>query len=275
MSRNARLSARILLLWARLPHCTGGRYARHRTLPVPRPAQPTCPRPVDLGRDRPDRLAATEARLAALPAPTDADRFALAGVRFLGAVEEALHLRWNMGLSPTLSCLPFFALPIPDNPNPPPFQPAMFADLFRNATERMPGVAAPLAEIADDSSFGLEIDLGDLWFDIDGNGARDPGESALDVIGPMLMGWQWSERDPASPAPVVRFDVADAAWLSAYSQFIQGFGNTLLAYDPTAAITEVAGARPPSMRCATARSSRRCWAARPTGSTWPPSCCAR
>jgi hypothetical protein len=188
-------------------------------------------------------LAATEARLAALPAPTDEERFALGGVRFLGAVEQALHRRWTMGTLPGLSGIPFFSLPIPDNPNPPPFQPAMIADIFRDATARMPGVSAPLAEIPGDSSFGLEIDLADLWFDIDGDGKRGTGEGALDIIGPMLLGWRWSERDPATPAPVVRFDVADAAWLSAYSHFIAGFGNTLLAYDPTTPITEVMGAR--------------------------------
>jgi hypothetical protein len=188
-------------------------------------------------------LAATEARLAALPAPTDEERFALGGVRFLGAVEQALHRRWTMGTLPGLSGIPFFSLPIPDNPNPPPFQPAMIADIFRDATARMPGVSAPLAEIPDDSSFGLEIDLADLWFDIDGDGKRGTGEGAPDIIGPMLLGWRWSERDPATPAPVVRFDVADAAWLSAYSHFIAGFGNTLLAYDPTTPITEVMGAR--------------------------------
>ena len=164
-------------------------------------------------------------------------------MRFLGAVEEALHQRWNMGLLPSMSGMPFFSLPIPDNPNPPPFQPGMIADLFRKAADRMPGVSGPLAEIPDASSFGLEIDLADLWFDIDGSGQRDTGEGALDIIGPMLLGWQWSERDPATPAPVVRFDVADAAWLSAYSHFITGFGNMLLAYDPTTPITEVMGAR--------------------------------
>jgi hypothetical protein len=107
----------------------------------------------------------------------------------------------------------------------------------------MPGVADPLAAIPDDSAFGLEIDLADLWFDIDGDGRRSTSEGALDAFGPMLLGWRWSERDPATPAPVVRFDVADAAWLSAYSHFIGGFGNTLLAYDPTTPITEVMGAR--------------------------------
>ncbi len=188
-------------------------------------------------------LAATEARLAALPAATDEERFALAGVRFLGAVEDALQMRWSVGLTPSLSGLPVFRLPIPENPQAQPFQPAMVATLFRDITDRMTGVSAPLAEIADSSAFGLEIDLADLWFDIDSNGTRAPGEDALAVIGPMLLGWRWDQRDPATAAPVIRFDAADAAWLSAYSHFLAGFGNVLLAYDPTVAITEVTTAR--------------------------------
>ncbi len=188
-------------------------------------------------------LAATEARLAARPTLTDADRFALAGVRFLGALEAALRLRWNTGILPGLADMPVFRLPIPDNPDPPAVRPAAFAELFRDMTDRMAGVAAPLSDIPDTSAFGLEIDLGDLWFDIDGNGTRTPGEDAFDVVGPMLLGWQWSGRDPALPSPVIRFDAADAAWLSAYSHFIAGLGNTLLAYDPTTAITEITAAR--------------------------------
>jgi hypothetical protein len=164
-------------------------------------------------------------------------------VRFLGAVEGALQLRWTMGLRPDLVGIPFFTLPVPENPAPPPFEPAMIAGLFRDAVDRMPGVAEPLAAIPEDSAFGLEIDLADLWFDIDGSGTRGDGEDALDAFGPMLLGWRWAERDPATPAPVVRFDVADAAWLAAYSHFITGFGNMVLAYDPTAAITDITAAR--------------------------------
>lgn len=188
-------------------------------------------------------LKPVEARLAALPDPTDNDRFALAGVRFLAAVEEALQLRWQVGLLPNLSGMPFFSLPVPENPSPVPFQPPMIADLIRGIDVRMEGVRSPLAAISDTSAMLVEIDLADLWLDIDGSGTRSPGEDLMEVAGTALIGWQWAERDTATPAPVIRFDVADAAWLSAYSHLISGFSDTLLTYDPTTAIAEIGAAR--------------------------------
>lgn len=186
---------------------------------------------------------ATAARLSALPDPSDAEKFALGGLRFLGAAETALQLRWNVGLLPNLSGMPFLSLPMPDNPDATPFQPGMIADLFHGVAADMDEVRAPLATIPATSDMALEINLGDLWFDINASGSRDQDEDLLTVAGPMLLGWQWLDRDPATPAPVIRFDVADVAWLQAYSHFLSGFSEALLAYDPTQAITEVGTAR--------------------------------
>jgi hypothetical protein len=45
--------------------------------------------------------------------------------------------------------------------------------------------------------------------------------------------------DGAGKAPTVRFDTSDAAWLSAYAHLLSGVGETILALDPTSAITRV------------------------------------
>jgi hypothetical protein len=188
-------------------------------------------------------LGPTEARLAALPSPTEAERFALGGVRFLLALEDTLQLRWSAGIPPSMTGLPALSLPLAENPNAPPFDPASIAALFRDVAARMPGVVEPLATLPEGSDFTLTIDLGDLWFDIDGDGQRSPGEGLVEVAGPMLFGWQWQERDPSTPTPVIAFDLADAAWLSAYAHLLSGVSNAVLAYDPTQAITTVLGAR--------------------------------
>lgn len=188
-------------------------------------------------------LAATETRLAALPAPTDADRFALGGVRFLRTVEGALQLRWQTGLSEQMTMLPFLRLPIPENPSPVAFDPAAIATLFKNVSTGMDAARAPLSEIAPAADFGVEITLSDLWFDINMNATRDAGEDMLSVAGPMIMGWAWADRDPATPAPTIRFDGADAAWLSAYTHLLGGISDIILAYDPTAPITRTINAR--------------------------------
>lgn len=188
-------------------------------------------------------LTATETRLASLPAPTDADRFALGGVRFLRSVEQALQLRWQTGLSEPLTLLPFLRLPIPENPAPTAFDPSAIASLFKNVSLGMDAARAPLSKIAPTADFGVEISFKDIWFDINANSARDSGEDLLAVMGPMIMGWQWDARDPATPAPVIRFDAADAAWLSAYTHLLGGLSDMILAYDPTDPITRITDAR--------------------------------
>ena len=70
-------------------------------------------------------LTATEARLTALPAPTDADRFALGGVQFLRAIEGSFQDRWKAGLTDPTGMMPLLRLPIPDNPTPAAFDPGL------------------------------------------------------------------------------------------------------------------------------------------------------
>lgn len=182
-------------------------------------------------------------RLSALTAPTEADRFALGGLLFLRATESALQARWKVGLSDSLAMIPFLRLPVPENPAPQPFDPALITSIFRQAADGMEAARAALAPIPEGADFGVEIALSDLWFDINASGTRDPGEDLAEVAGPLVMGWRWAQRDPATPLPVVRFDGSDVAWLAAYTHLLSGLSEIVLAYDPTASITRVTEAR--------------------------------
>jgi len=188
-------------------------------------------------------LTAVEARLAALPAPTNADRFALGGVRFLRTVEGAVQRRWQHGVTDSMAMLPFLRLPLDENPAPAAFAPEVIADLFRDVAAGMADARAPLAGIADGAEFGVEIALADLWFDVNANGTRDAGEDLLQIAGPMILGWRWDQRDPAAALPVIRFDSADAAWLTAYTHLLGGLAQTVLAFDPTAPLARMMQAR--------------------------------
>ena len=187
-------------------------------------------------------LAATQKRLAALTTPSDAENFALGGVLFLGALESAMQKRWTSGMTDSTGVLPFLRTPIPENPNPGPPDPALVAAVFADTATAMDTARAPLAAIPDTSDFGVELSLADVWFDINANAARDAGEGMVDVLGPMLMGWQWENRDANTPPPVIRFDVADAAWLSAYTHMLGGISDMVLAYDPTEALIQTISA---------------------------------
>lgn len=180
-------------------------------------------------------IAATEARLAAIPAPANEELFALAGLRFLGGVEAALQLRWQTGIRADWSELPILRLPIPENSTARPFEAGDFTTLITDLDADMEAARAALADLGD-KPFALEIRLADLWFDINMNGARDEGEGVENVAGLLAGG-----RIRGVPVidPVIRFDTADAAWLAAYTHFLSGFATTALAYDPEPAIQRV------------------------------------
>lgn len=182
-------------------------------------------------------LEATRARLAAMPAPTEAERFGLGSVTFLRAIERTLQARWRVGMNSSDSELPVLRLPVPPNPNPEPFTPDFVAALFAEVSADMDIARAALAAVPAGSDFGVELTLGDLWFDIDGDGARGDGEALVQVAGGALLG---PGMAPAGiEAVVIRFDAADAIWLEAYTHFLSGVSAAVLAYDPTNAIATV------------------------------------
>lgn len=181
-------------------------------------------------------LKATEERLAALPQPNPPDLFALAGLRFLSGVESALQLRWQTGLQADWSELPILRLPIPQNPDARPFTGADLGTLLTGIDKDMEAAREALAQLGD-QQFVLEIAVGDLWFDINMNGTRDPGEDVGEVAGLTLGTGRMASVQMIAPA--VRFDTADAAWLSAYTHLLSAFTHTALAYDPAAAVDRV------------------------------------
>jgi hypothetical protein len=184
-----------------------------------------------------DGLAAAEEALTALPDPTPSDHLALGGVRFLRGVERALQLRWRVGMAggvPETLGLPLLRLPVPENPAPEPFAPAMIEDLLLGVEADMAGAIEALAEVGE-ADAALLLPLGEVWLDIDGNGARGEGEGLLEVAGWAVSGGFGEEL----PDVTVRFDTADAAWLSAYAHLLSGLAETGLALDPTAAVARV------------------------------------
>ncbi len=187
-------------------------------------------------------LAATESRLAALPSPSEADRFALGGIRFLRTVEGTYQTRYRTGMDDPTGMVPFLRLDQGAAPDAT-FSPRDVAALFDGVATGMAAARAPLTDLATGPEFALTIRLGDLWFDVNADGTRTPDEDLMALLGPALLGWRWFDRDPATPAPTITFDRADAAWLSAYTHLLEGVANIILAYDPTDALTRATAAR--------------------------------
>ncbi len=184
-------------------------------------------------------LAAAEARLAALPAKTPDDLFLLGGVRFLRGVEKTLQLRWQHSMVLGGVDMPVLRLPVPANRNAKPFEPGLIAALFATLRQDMAQSRAALDQIPPDAEIGVRVDLRALWFDVNMNGTRDPGEGVLALGANTLMAR--ANKDPnygAGQSPV-RFDSADVAWLSAYTHLLSAVSELVLAYDPTTSIASV------------------------------------
>ncbi len=178
-------------------------------------------------------LAGAEASLAT-QAPSPARNFALGGVRFLGAIEKTLQMRYRHNADFGRLGLPVLRLPLPPNPDAAPFDPALVTDLFRGVTEDM--AQARTAWTGAEGGFGVTVDLAKIWFDINENGAEDPGEQLLATAGAAL---GQGAPEGADDALVIRFDSADAAWLRAYTYLLEAVGHLVLAFDPTEVIDEV------------------------------------
>lgn len=183
-------------------------------------------------------LAATETMLAALPDKTSSDMFALGGVRFLGAVEGALQSLYATQINremAEMSDLPFLRLPLPPNPEATPFRPELIAEVFEASLADLDASLTALDTITDADNVAVTINTADIWFDINANGTREPGEGLLEVAGTQLNRGLDADAKP----PVITFDTADAAWLSAYAHLLSGVSETILALDPTSAIQRV------------------------------------
>lgn len=185
-------------------------------------------------------LRGAEAAILADPARDASDLFGLGAVRVLAGVERALQLRWRVGMSGGLaemSGLPILRLPLEENPAPEPFEAAMIEDLFLGVSGDMGSALEALGAI--EGEVAVVVDTGALWFDVDADGARGPGEGVLDVLGTTLSG---GFGEPLPPV-TVRFDTADAAWLAAYAHLLSGVSEGVLALDPAEAVGRVLEAR--------------------------------
>ena len=188
-------------------------------------------------------LASTEAALASKPAPDANDLFALGGVRFLRAIEKTLQARYRHGLSGRTMDVPVLRLDVAENPAAEPFYPELIQEIFTGVISDMALAEEPLGMISDDAVVGVRIDLADLWFDINMNDARDRGEGIVELAAGGIIPRRFGQGGNTAP-PTIRFDTADVAWLRAYTHFLSGLSDLVLAYPPAEAIELVLSSHP-------------------------------
>ncbi|AXX99016.1 hypothetical protein [Profundibacter amoris] len=187
-------------------------------------------------------LVGAVAQLSAQTGKTPSDQFALGALHFLRGIEKTLQVRWEYNATIDDLDLPVLRLPVPPNPDAKPFRADLITGLFAELLKDMDASRAALAEIPDGADVALDLNLANLWFDINMNGKRDLGEGVIEVGANTLMGEiNFGEMDGIPPMDV-RFDTADVAWLTAYTHMVSAAGEMVVAFDPTEAIETVMNA---------------------------------
>ncbi len=182
-------------------------------------------------------LAETAARLSLRENPTPSDQFALGGVNFLRAVERTLQTRYTYGVNEDISRildLPLLRMSSFVSPAPKPFTPDVIETLLSEAVADFDRALTSLDTVTDADDVAVTIDIADIWFDIDSSGTRESDETLSAALNAEMNGAFASDA-----SLTVKFDTADAAWLSAYAHLLSGFAETMLSLDTSEAITTV------------------------------------
>lgn len=170
---------------------------------------------------------------------TPSDQFALGALHFLRGIEKTLQLRWDHNATLPDLDLPVLRLPVLPNPTAKPFRASLITDIFTGLLADMDASRAALAKVPKGADLALDLDLADLWFDINMNNNRGPGEGIIEVGAMTLMGHPDLGDAEAVQAMQVRFDTADLAWLTAYTHMLSAAAEVVVAFDPTKAIASV------------------------------------
>lgn len=167
---------------------------------------------------------------------SEENKFLLGGVKALSAIEYILQVRYN-NYSGELPIIPGGRANLSPNPDAV-FDPAFIEVAMKGALKNLKQAEIVLASVVG-KEFSVEVNLVDLWFDINANGKRDAGEDLVAQLSE-LPGFARGDKGKST---IVRFDSADAYWLAAYVQALSGSAELVLALDPTSAIKTIIDGR--------------------------------
>lgn len=160
--------------------------------------------------------------------PDNADaRLGLGVIRFMRAIENLSQGLYTYGLKPPASFMvPALRLPVPPNPDPEPITYQDFRALIQAYVDDLALAEETLAGV-DDADVKLVLDLAEVRYDGDGDGAVEDGARFLNVI--QRVSGTKPQQMPASLT--FAFDAGDAYWLRGYCHALMAVGEFFLAHD--------------------------------------------
>ncbi len=161
--------------------------------------------------------------------PKDAEvRFGLGALQFIQAVEGLGQDLYRFGMNSDIGTaigLPFFRLPIPNNPKPQEIDYEKFRTLFTRFMDGLTKAEKNLAMVRD-SKIKLPLKMGLIKLDLEGDGKAD--EYLKTILSRYLRGGVGN--NPLGEM-AVSFDQGDAIWLQGYCNLLLAMGSVILAHD--------------------------------------------
>ena len=124
--------------------------------------------------------------------------------------------------------LPFFRLPLPENPQPTAASYFWLRQTLEHYRLGLQETIAILAVIPDDWQGKVPLRLGRVHFDIDGNGLVDREEALCKMV-ERLYGFNLPEKRARQFG--MRLDAGDVRWLEGYCHLLSALTEVILAYD--------------------------------------------
>ncbi len=172
-----------------------------------------------------------------LKAENPDNHFALGMLKTLRAVELSLQERWRYGIGQDLGAMPLIRIGIKRNPAALPAMPDTFSNIVRQLLADLNAARIDLDVASKNPEAKVALRVGDLWFDVNGDGKRDAAETAATLVAPLVLSSRQLRETKQTLGGineiVIDFDAADVNWLLAYNHVLSGVGELYLGFDPT------------------------------------------
>ena len=155
-------------------------------------------------------------------------RTALGVVRFLQGIESLAQANYRHGiLHQHARNIPLARLPVPLNESPEPISYDDMRQIVREFSKHLHDAEAALAEVDTYADVKLQLYLGQVSLDINGDGTAGEEETLWRIFQTINRGISPEQGTNFS----VTLDGADVHWLRGYCHFLMAFTDFLLAYD--------------------------------------------
>lgn len=179
-----------------------------------------------------------------LKAQNSDNRFALGMLETLRAVEVSLQERWRYGIGQNLRNMPLMRIRIEPNRAALPAAPDTFSNIVRQLLADLKVARADLEKASLNPAAAVNLRVGDLWFDVNADGERQPEEGAATLVAPLVLSRRQLREAKEALGGIgdiaIDFDAADVNWLLAYNHVLSGVGEVYLGFDPTPVLKDLA-----------------------------------